>query len=181
MKVGDSVKVLKLVKSIIMGILLFVYFAFVIVMTVLLLNFNDYGVTQFGNTSLIIINDEISNNNYNKGDVVIVKREKLEKLEVGSELFTYKVDEKGAVSIDLGIIGNIYPEEDAISFENGSTYSMEFIAGIPTEKHEKIGTFLSIVESKWGFLFIVLVPSFLIFVYEVYSLIIEIKYGKDEE
>lgn len=174
-------KVLNLIKSIIIGILMFVYFSFVIVMTVLLLNFNDYGVTQFGNTSLILINDEISNENYDQGDLVIVEKEKIEKYVNGQELFTYKVDEKGNVSIDLGKIGNIYPEEEAISFENGSTYSMDFIAGVPQEKHEKIGTFLSIVESKWGFLFIVLVPSFLIFVYEVYTLIIEIKYGKDEE
>ena len=36
-------------------------------------------------------------------------------------------------------------------------------------------------ESKWGFLFIVLVPCFLIFIYEVYALIIEIKYGAEEE
>ena len=174
-------KVLKVIKSVILGILLFVYFSFVIVMTVLLLNFNDYGVTQFDNKSIILINDEISNDNYKKGDVVIVQNKKLENYEVGQELFTYKVDEKGSVHIDLGKIGNIYTEEDAISFENGSTYSKEFIAGVPIEKHEKIGNFLSVVESKWGFLFIVLIPSFLIFVYEVYSLIIEIKYGKDEE
>ena len=174
-------KVLKIIKSVILGILMFVYFTFVIAMTILLLNFNDYGVTEFGNKSIIIINDEISNDNYKKGDIVITEKNKIEKLEVGQELFTYKVDEKGNVNIDLGKIGNIYTEENAISFENGSTYSNEFIAGSPIEKYEKIGTYLSIVESKWGFLFIVLVPSFLIFVYEVYSLIIEIKYGKDEE
>lgn len=174
-------KVLKVIKSIIMGILMAVYFSFVIAMTVLLLNFNDYGVTEFGDTSFIIVNDEISNDNYQKGDLVIVKKQKLEKFQIGEELFTYKVDSKGNVSIDLGKIGNIYPEEEAVSFENGSTYSMDFIAGTPQEKHEKIGTFLSVVESKWGFLFIVLVPSFLIFVYEVYTLIVEIKYGKDED
>ena len=55
------------------------------------------------------------------------------------------------------------------------------INNLINKKYEKIGTFLSVVESKWGFLFIVLVPSFLIFIYEVYSLIIEIKYGKDED
>ena len=181
MRVGDSMKVLKIIKSIISGILLFVYFSFVIAMTVLLLNFNDYGVTEFGNTSLIIINDEISNDNYKKGDLVITKKEKIEKLNVGTEIFAYKVDSKGNVSIDLGKIGNLYPEENALSFENGSTYSMDFVAGTPQEVHEKIGTYLSIVESKWGFLFIVLVPSFLIFVYEIYSLIVEIKYGADEE
>lgn len=174
-------KVLKIIKNIILGLLLFVYFVFVIAMTVLLLNFNDYGVTEFGDTSLIIINDEISNEDYNKGDLVITKKKKMEKMQVGEDLFAYKVDSKGNVSVDLGKIGNLYPEEDAISFENGSTYSMEFVAGTPETKYEGIGTFLSIVESKWGFLFIVLVPSFLIFVYEVYTLIVEIKYGEDED
>ena len=59
------------------------------------------------------------------------------------------------------MVGNIYPDENAISYENGSTYSMDFVAGSKVNKYEKIGTFLSIVESKWGFLFIVLVPSLL--------------------
>lgn len=174
-------KILKIIKNIFVSILLVVYFAFVIAMTVLLLNFNDYGVTEFGNTSLILINDEISNENYKKGDLVITKKEKMEKLEIGQDIFAYKTDEKGNVSVDLGKIGNLYPEENAISFENGSNYSMDFVAGVPQEIHNDIGTFLSIVESKWGFLFIVLVPSFLIFIFEVYTLIVEIKYGSDED
>lgn len=174
-------KVLNIIKNIILSILFVVYFAFVILMTVLVLNFNDYNVTEFGSTSLIIINDEISNESYKKGDLVVVEKKKINNMKIGDEIFTYKIDSKGDVSIDLGKIGNVYPEEDAVAFENGSTYSFEFIAGVPQEKHAKIGTFLSIIESKWGFLFIVLVPSFLIFVYEIYALIVEIKYGKDEE
>lgn len=181
MKVGDVVKVLRTIKSIILGLLLVIYFLFVIVMTVLLLNFNDYGVTEFGDTSLIIINDEISNEKYEKGDLVIVNKKKLEKIVKGEEVFTYIVNTDGSVNVDLGKVGNIYPEENAISLENGANYSIEFVAGVPSEKYEKIGTFLSIVESKWGFLFIVLVPSFLIFVYEVYTLIVEIKYGAEED
>lgn len=158
-----------------------VYFSFVITMTVLLLNFNDYGVTEFGNKSLIIIDDDIANEEYKKGELVITQKKKLEKFEIGEEIFTYKIEENGSVSIVLGKIGNIYPEEEAISLENGSNYSIEYVAGVPVEKHDKIGSFLSVVESKWGFLFIVLVPSFLIFVYEVYNLIVEIKYGAEEE
>lgn len=174
-------KVLKMIKNIILGILFVIYFVFVVIMTVLLLNFNDYGVTEFGDTSLILINDEISNDNYKKGDLVITKNKKIEKINIGEEIFTYKIDSKGNVSIDLGKVGNIYPEEEAIAFENGSTYSVEYIAGTPEKTYEDIGLFLSVVESKWGFLFIVLVPSFLTFVYEVYSLIVEIKYGSEED
>ena len=174
-------KILKMIKNITLGILFVIYFVFVVIMTVLLLNFNDYGVTEFGDTSLILINDEISNDNYKKGDLVITKKKKLEKINIGDEIFTYKIDGKGSVSIDLGKVGNIYPEEEAIAFENGSTYSVEYIAGVPEKIYEDVGLVLSVVESKWGFLFIVLVPSFLIFVYEVYSLIVEIKYGYEED
>ena len=174
-------KVLNAIKKVVLGIIGILYFAFALVMTILLLNYNDYGVTQFGNTSLVIINDEVANEKYDKGDLVIVESKKLEKLKVGDEIFTYRVDSKGAPHIQIGKIGEIYEEDEAISFENGETYSTDFIAGMAKEKHPKWGTFLAIVESQWGFLFIVLVPCFLIFIYELYSLIIEIKYGAEED
>lgn len=174
-------KVLNAIKKVVLGIIGVLYFAFALVMTILLLNYNDYGVTQFGNTSLVIINDEVANEKYDKGDLVIVESKKLEKLKVGDEIFTYRVDSKGAPHIQIGKIGEIYEEDEAISFENGETYSTDFIAGMAKEKHPKWGTFLAIVESQWGFLFIVLVPCFLIFIYELYSLIIEIKYGAEED
>lgn len=174
-------KVLNAIKKVVLGIIGILYFAFALVMTILLLNYNDYGVTQFGNASLVIINDEVANEKYDKGDLVIVESKKLEKLKVGDEIFTYRVDSKGAPHIQIGKIGEIYEVDEAISFENGETYSTDFIAGMAKEKHPKWGTFLAIVESQWGFLFIVLVPCFLIFIYELYSLIIEIKYGAEED
>lgn len=174
-------KVLNAIKKVVLGIIGVLYFAFALVMTILLLNYNDYGVTQFGNTSLVIINDEVANEKYDKGDLVIVESKKLEKLKVGDEIFTYRVDSKGAPHIQIGKIGEIYEADEAVSFENGETYSTDFIAGMAKEKHPKWGTFLAIVESQWGFLFIVLVPCFLIFIYELYSLIIEIKYGAEED
>ena len=174
-------KVLNAIKKVVLGIIGVLYFAFALVMTILLLNYNDYGVTQFGNASLVIINDEVANEKYDKGDLVIVESKKLEKLKVGDEIFTYRVDSKGAPHIQIGKIGEIYEADEAISFENGETYSTDFIAGMAKEKHPKWGTFLAIVESQWGFLFIVLVPCFLIFIYELYSLIIEIKYGAEED
>ena len=69
--------------------------------------------------------------------------------------------------IQIGKVGEVYVEDNAIAFENGETYSMEFVAGIGTKSYEGLGTALSIIESQWGFLFIVLVPCFLIFIYEI--------------
>lgn len=173
-------KVFGVIKKIIIGICAVVFFAFVIGMTILLLNFNDYGVTQFDDKSLIIIRDDISSDVYKKGDLVIVKAKKLENIQPGDELFVYKVSENNAVTIDLGKVDKVYTKEKAISYQNGSTYAFDFVIGESEKIYNDIGSILAIIESKWGFLFIVLVPSFLIFIYELYALIIEIKYGKDD-
>lgn len=173
-------KPLKIVKNIIIGILVVVFFAFATTMTILLLNFNKYGVTQINKTSVVLMRDDISSKNFKKGDLVLVEGKSLENIKVGDEIFAYKVDKSGAVSIDLGIVDKVYTKEQAISFKNGSTYAMEFIIGKATKSYSNLGTYLSIIESKWGFLFLILVPSFLILIYELYALIVEIKYGKEE-
>lgn len=173
-------KVLNKIKSIILGILGVAFFAFALSMTVLLLNYNKYGVTQFGDTSLILMKDSIATDEFKKGDLVLVKTTKIENIQKGDSLFAYSVDSKGVASVSLGKVGEVYPEDDAVSYENGSTYSMEFVIGKADKVYNDIGGYLSILESKWGFLFIVLVPGFLIFIYEVYALIVEIKYGDEE-
>lgn len=167
------------VKRVLYSIIIFVYFAFALAMTLLLLNYNDYGVTQFGENSMIILTEKVSSKEYKRGDLVIVEQAELKDIKVGETLFTYRADSKGNVHIDFGKVGKIYEDERAIALENGSNYSEEFIAGKPTKVYNNIGLYLSIIESQWGFLFIILVPCFLLFIYQVYALIVEIKYGDE--
>ena len=173
-------KILRKIKSFIAGVLICVFFVFALAMTMLLLNYNKYGLTQFGNTTLVIINDDISSETFEKGDLVLAKSQKLEKLQLGDEIFVYRILNGGKVTVELGKVGQIYPEEDAVAFENGDIFSNQFVIGTADKTYNDIGTYLAIVESKWGFLFIVLVPCLLIFIYEIYALIVEIKYGADE-
>lgn len=175
------IKVLQFIKSLILGVLGCIFFAFAITLTILLLNYNKYGLTQFGNTTFVNISDDITSDTVKKGDLVLVKSRKLDTLELGSEIFVYRVVNSNKVIVEVGKIGEIYLEEDAIAFENGDIFSREFIIGTTDKIYNNVGTFLSIVESKWGFLFLVLVPCLLIFIYEIYALIIEIKYGAEEE
>lgn len=173
-------KVLKVIKKIIIGIFIAVFFCFAILMTVLLLNRNKYKVTQFGDTTLVVLNSKVSSEKYKKGDLILVDSIKVEDIQVGDELFAYQLDSEKNATIDFGTVGNVSVEQKAVEFENGSTYAMEFVVGKSSKVYSNIGLVLSVVQSQWGFLFIILVPCFLIFVYEVYALIVEIKYGDDE-
>lgn len=174
-------KIILTIKKIITSILAVLFFGFAIAMTILLLNYNKYGVTQFDNTSLIIIKEEISSDNYAKGDLVLVEGKPINRINPGDEIFIYQVNSSGIPRIDLGIIGEVHIQDNAISFENGATYSMDFAIGEASQVYNEIGTYLSMVTSKWGFLFIILLPSFLIFIGQLYALVIEIRYGGEEE
>ena len=173
-------KILQIIKNFIIGVLGVVFFTFAISITILLLNFNKYGLTQFENTTFVIVKDEFTSDTIKKGDLVFVKSRKINDLKVGDEIFVYRIVSSNKVIVEVGKVGQIYLDEDAVAFENGDIFSNEFIIGTSDKVYNKIGTYLSIVESKWGFLFIVLVPCLLIFIYEVYALIVEIKYGEEE-
>ena len=173
-------KILNMIKKIIVAILLIIFFAITITLTIFLLNFNKFGVTQFDETSLLIIKKSFSSETYKRGSLVFVESKNIKDYKKGEEAFVYHLDGHGGVSIQIGTIENVHEEENAITFSNGATFSDEFIMGTGTKVYPKVGRILSIVESKWGFLFLILVPNFFLFVYQLYSLIVEIKYGKDE-
>ena len=172
---------MKKVKEVLLTILGVIYFAFALCITILLLNYNDYGVTQFGDKQFILIKEDLSIGDYQQGDLVLVKSVKMENIQIGDKLFTYRIDKNKKIHIEYGVVGDVYETDQSISFENGASYSIDFIAGKAYETHPKVGTYLSFIESQWGFLFLILVPIFLIFIYEVYALIIEIKYGSAKE
>ena len=71
---------MKVVKKVLLTIVGVLYFAFALCMTILLLNYNKYGITQFGETSLIIIKEDVSFDGYKKGDLVLVKDTKIKDL-----------------------------------------------------------------------------------------------------
>jgi len=174
-------KVLKVIKRIIISIVLIAFFAFTVTMTILLLNYNKFGVTQFDDTSLLIIKKGFTSETYQKNSLVIVESKEVKDYQLGEEVFVYHLDGHGGVNIELGVVGQVFEEDNAITFSNGNTYSSEFIIGSGEKIYPNIGKYLAVIESKWGFLFIILVPNFFLFVYQLYSLIVEIKYGKEDE
>lgn len=180
-------KAIKLIKNIITGIILICYFSVIIFVSALLLNRNDYGMTQFKDDTWILVDGEISNSNYPKGSLVIVENKKIEELQVGEEIFVYKTNEKEkTVEIIVAKIESVNPQtEDNSAYitleNNGGSWGEDYIAGVSKKIYPNIGSILSFLESKWIFFIFLIVPCFFILIYEIYLAIIEIKYGDEEE
>ena len=76
-------------KRAIVNLIVIVYVIIAIVVTLCLLNYNDYNVTEFGNNTLILIADDSLEPEYVEGDLVIATKENLDKVEVGDKIFFY--------------------------------------------------------------------------------------------
>ena len=57
------------------------FFIFALSMTILLLNYNKYGLTQFENTTFVMVSEQIASESFKKGDLVLVKSKKISELE----------------------------------------------------------------------------------------------------
>lgn len=181
LKSGDRMK--KILKFI--GILIGICYAMVaLVLTIFLLNYNKYNITEMEGNSIIIIRDEELEPDYNKGDVVVVKRNPNKDINEGDETFFYDIYD-GSVSIN---IGTITKKEDVTRKE--SVYTVEGDYTVPNDdvigkastsiRYEKVGLILALLESRFGFLILIIFPILVFFIYEVYVFIEELKSPENE-
>ena len=179
-------KMFKIVRNIVLGIILFVYLSFIVLVSTLLLNRNDYGVTQFGDKVLISIDETVSTEKYSVGSLIIAQNKKIKELKVGDEIFIYKTNKReNTVQIIISEIGKISTEdknEYVVLKNDGTSWGEDFIAGVEFKSYEKIGSFMSFIESKWVFFCLLIVPCFFILLYEIHLVIVTLRFGDlDEE
>ena len=117
-------KALNTIKRILFTIIAIVYFSFALCMTILLLNYNKYGLTQFGNITLVKLTEQVSFEGYQKGDLVIVESMDVSTYEEGDVVFTYFIDQERKPHVKIGNVGEVYPDDNAITYENGDSYKV---------------------------------------------------------
>jgi len=161
-------------KRTLVNLIIIIYVVVAIFTTICLLTYNDYKVSEFGDKSLIIIREDDQDIEYKKGDLVIVGKSGYKDAVVGDTIFFYesqgikiaKIQEKndyGEAGTTFVIDGNYRVVDDEII---GTSNNVKVIS--------KLGTVLSVLQSKWGFLFLIVFPSLLAFLHEIYELILEI-------
>ena len=173
-------KVLKVI-----GILLIVcYMGVALFLTVCLLNYNDYNITEIGNKSLVIVRDDDLEPNFQKNDLVVVEKNKNNEIRSGDMLFFYNTYQN-QVSVNLGKVQKTQyvNEKETTYFMDGDLgISSQYVLGkAETSKvYSGLGRTLSFLESKWGFLFIIILPILVLFIYQIYAVILEMKRPLDE-
>lgn len=170
-------------KKVISNTIFIIYLVIAILLTVCLLSYNDYKITEFGDTSLIIVTDKKMEPDYNKGDLVIVQ--KSDEIEVGEKVFYYDTYSQ-KIKVKLGTIEDVQKidgVDSAYVVDDGEhKIASEYVIGPSSETSvvPKLGTVLKIVESKWGFLFLIVFPALLAFVNQAMVVAGGIKEAKKE-
>ena len=176
---------MKTILKIIGGIFLTAYVMVAIILTVLLLNYNKYNVTEINGNTFVIVKDEELNPDFQKGDLVIVEKNNMKEVEIGDKIFFYDIY-KGTVSVNLGTVVDkeeVTRKETRFIVEGDYAIPPEdFIGKASTSKvYSNWGLVVSILESRFVFLFFIIFPILMLFIYEVNVLIREMKSSKEDE
>lgn len=170
-------------KKTILNILFIIYIAIAIFVTITLLSYNEFKVTEFGDYSLVLITDSALAPEYNKGDLVIVN--KSDPILTGRKAFFYDTyNEK--IKISVGTVEEaekVTSTETTYTLEGERKISGQYVLG-PTNTAEiipKVGMILSVLQSKWGFLFLIVFPALLAFVNQIGVVYSGIKEARKEE
>lgn len=176
---------MKKVKKFLGTIFVILYAILAITITFLLLSYNKYGNTEVGGYTFVIVDNNDWAPQYNKGDLLLIENTNTKNINPGDTVFLYKVisnqyqiqqaevllkdDTRGEENTQLILEGNyIANAQDIIGTTNN------------VKTYENLGTILGILESRYGFLFLIVIVTLIAFLYELYELIMEIRYGAQE-
>ncbi|MBR1385916.1 MAG: hypothetical protein IJ568_03700 [Bacilli bacterium] len=165
--------------KIVIGVVVCLYLIVVVFTTGFLLNRNDYGVSSFLGRDLLIVEDNNLEPDYKEHSFLIIKKVDNEKIEVGTKAFFYDTysNEHKIKYAEVTKKDKINEEETTFTMKDNSVVSSQYVLGTENSvtSLNSLGQFLYVVQSRWGFLFIVVFPLFLAFMYEIYAIYKEVK------
>lgn len=154
---------------------------FVILMTFVLLSKNKYGYTQFGKYTISSVNlvSERGIQDAKDGDLLIVKNSN--DIKIGDVIYyyvvyneSYVIQSSPVLKVDSDDFSSVY----TIDRGGEMTIASSRVLGKERKIYHGLGSILAVLESRLGFLFLVLLPVLVIFIYQVYELVMIFRYEK---
>lgn len=161
-------------KKIAVNILIIIWVILTIPVTFFLIHYNDHDVTEVGGKTYIISNKL---KGYKDNTLIVVSSSKYNK---GDQVFYYN-ESKHKEKISVGEITSIKDSKTYIISGEELFISSDNIIGNKknSKEYKTLGSILSVVTSKYGYLFIILMPLVILFLLEVYFFIWELKSKQD--
>ena len=157
-----------------------VIIVYVVFITSCILCRNKYGFTQFGDYTLASINEVTVNylDNSKEGNLLVVKDSGV--INKGDLIYYYAPIEEEYV-IRSGVVTDAVKGETSLytlNDEDKTSVSSARVLGKYANQYEKYGAILELLESRIGFLFLVLLPIMIVFIYQIYEFVIVLKYDE---
>jgi hypothetical protein len=159
-----------------------VIIVYVLGITSLILFRNEFGYTQFGDNTLVTINrdnvGELPDSKY--GDLLVINNNYGYKK--GDNIYYYVVV-NDAYIVRYGEIAKTRGTGSSTLYfvkNNDDTNSVTSskVIGDSVKKYEGYGKTINFLQGKIAFLFLVLLPIMIVFIYQIYELINLVKYEK---
>lgn len=156
---------------------------YVIVLTSFLLSKNKYGYTQFGDYTLdhVSLFDENNIKDVKRGDLLVIKNSN--DIKVGDVIYYYSVYNDTYViksSPVLEIRNDDYSYLYTVDDNGPISIVGTRVLGKYANTYAHIGSILDVLESRLGFLFGVLLPIMVVFIFQVYEFVMIIRYERVE-
>lgn len=165
--------------------LVMIWIIIALFVTICLLSYNEFKVTTFGKTSLLIIDSDEFEPKFLEGDLLVAKRNSDNKINVGEEVFYYN----SAMDSNVLVYNGNIQEKNQVSHDevtytiDGNKVSGKYIIGKVNDVkiYRKVGMILGMLTSKWGFMFAVIFPTLFAVIYEIIMIVEAAKSGKENE
>ncbi len=161
-------------KRIILSVIAIIYLVISILMTSYLLHYNDYNISQFDDTSYVTLKDK--KGSYNAGSLLKIKKSIFE-IKEGDGLFYYNTYNT-SMEVEYGTVQSVEKISDTevtYMVENGNYLSSQYILGGTGQTSSyPLGSIVDFLASRWGYLFTIVLPILVVFIYELYALIREL-------
>lgn len=174
---------MKTIGKAVLAIVIVLYMIIAILLTLCLFNLNNRGLAAFDLTTVIPLEDNYSSE-YKEGDLVLVSKQSRSKsdVEIGDGIFYYSSLDSN-FTIEYGIVNNIIAEssnnDTYVVGKDYNVYYNNFIGNRITHLGH-VGGLYKILMSQFGYLALVILPTLVMVVVEIYAIIMEIITIKSE-
>lgn len=167
---------MKKIGKAVLAIVIVLYAIVAILLTLCLFNLNNRGYAEFEKSTVIPLEDNYSSE-YKEGDLLIVSKKSRSKsdVEVGDGIFYYAAADDN--TIEYGEVTNVIVEDkNNHTYVVGSDHNVYFTTfiGNRIKNLGHIGGIYKVLMSQFGYLALVILPTLVAVVVEIYAIIMEI-------